>query len=89
MPPDSTDLTTAIISKHSNPAAEIGGDARLLLPSQNQIKSEELDIEGQVQGHLPLSLRCPQSSSESNVQGDLPQQQPVLVMHKEADGPGG
>ncbi|KAK9793742.1 hypothetical protein WJX73_008240 [Symbiochloris irregularis] len=47
------DLTTAVIAKHSNPAAETGGDARLLLPEQKRIKSNQETIDGQ--GYLYLA----------------------------------
>ena len=46
--PQSEDLTTAVISRHSNPASEIGGDARLLMPGKDRVQVQDEDIDGQV-----------------------------------------
>ena len=58
--PESADLATAVISKHSNPASEIGGDGRLRLPEKNKIQSQDADIDGQVptRYHTPVGLVC-------------------------------
>lgn len=51
------DLATAVIAKHINPAVEIGGDARLLLPEQKRIKSSQETIDGQVRAFCPSLLQ--------------------------------
>lgn len=53
------DLATVVIAKHINPAVEIGGDARLLLPEQKRIKSNQETIDGQVRNarHATAILR--------------------------------
>lgn len=45
--PEATDLATAVVGKHSNPASETGGDGRLMLPPKNKIQSKTEQIDGQ------------------------------------------
>ena len=50
-PEEARSAITEIVSRAVSPASEIGGDARLILPDERRIKSEEVEHDGLV-SHL-------------------------------------
>lgn len=47
-PEDAKAAITEVVSRAVSPASEIGGDARLILPGERRIKSEEAEHDGLV-----------------------------------------
>jgi hypothetical protein len=47
-PGDSREEVLEVVRRAVSPGAEVGGDARLILPDERRIKTEVADIDGQV-----------------------------------------
>ena len=57
-PPDGQDAIMEVVSRAVSPANEVGGDARLILPDERRIKSEEAEHDGLVRRAPNSPLTC-------------------------------
>ena len=56
-PEEARSAIIEIVSRAVSPASEIGGDARLILPDERRIKSEEVEHDGLVSQLCQRRLR--------------------------------
>ena len=55
-PGSSAEAVREVVRRAVSPGSEVGGDARLILPDERRIKSEEADIGGTVRECPPLAV---------------------------------
>jgi hypothetical protein len=46
---EGTDEVQEVVRRAVSPGAEVGGDARLILPDERRIRTDVLEVDGQVQ----------------------------------------